>query len=337
MNTDPKTVEERQQRRYRLLKTIYDEAGDSTSEGAHFAEVFRKAGFEEHDEEGHDILEYLMQKGLLSNRTGIGWLALSHKGLAEIERSILHPEERTEHFRPGVVQRFYAAVGVVQNAADSVARVEQNNEGAGRALGDDQRLIAERQERRRRMMRRIYEKSEGTVNKHVVYDEVQAEEGLSEIDFWAVMDYLTEEGLVDDSYSGGVFNITQRGIEYAERQIRHPHAQDDLAPGQGEQHFYGPVGAVQNAPGSTAYVTQNNAAINSAELVSLVRELRAKLEALPESEEALQHVEDLEEEVNSPSPKPSRIKAAAKYIGTVVKDVGVSVIADAISKAAGGV
>jgi hypothetical protein len=336
MSTDLKTIEERQQKHYRLLKTIYDCAGDSTSEGVRFTEVFEKAGFDEHDDEGHDVLEYLRQKGLLSNRVGIGGLALSHQGIREIEQSILHPESSTEHFKPGIIQRFYAAVGVVQNAPDSTAHVTQNNEGIARALDADQDLVAARQERRRQMMLRIYEKSEGSLNEDIDFDDLQEEEGLSDVDFNAVYDYLKAEGLVDNrTTGGGVFEITQKGIEYAERLIRHPQANDDPTSNISEQHFHGPVGAVQNASGSTAYVTQNNV-INSTELLSLIQELREKIQSLPDNEEALEQVEDMEGEAKLANPKMSRIKAAAKYIGTMVKDVGVSVVADAISKAAGG-
>jgi hypothetical protein len=336
MSTDLKTIEERQQKRYRLFKTIYDCTGDSTSEGAHFTEVFMKAGFDEHDEEGHRILDYLYQKGLLSNRVGIGGLALSHEGIREIEQSILHPESSTEHFKPGVVQHFYAAVGAVQNAPDSTAYVTQNNESIARALDADQQLVATRKERRRQMMLRIYDKSEGSINEDIDFDDLREEEGLSEVDFNAVYDYLKAEGLVDNrTMGGGVFEITQRGIEYAERQIRHPQVNDEPASNRSEQHFHGPVGAVQNASGSTAYVTQNNV-INSTELLSLIQELREKIQSLPDNEEALEQIDNLEEEARSANPKASRIKAAAKYIANIVKDVGVSVLSDTISKAAGG-
>lgn len=334
MSSDLERVEERERKRFSLLKAIYDNAGDSTGSGVHFAKAFRDAGLEE--DEGHDILEYLMDKGLLSNRTGTGSLALSHAGIIEMEQSITHPEAPTAHFKRGVVQKFYSAVGVVQNAADSTASVEQNNEVVARALNTDQQLVAERQERRRRLMRRIYEKADGNVRSHIYYDEVQEEEGLSDRDFNAAFDYLKAEGLVNDRYKGGVFEITQRGIEHVERQIKHPNAGDESnSSGRHEQHFYGPVGAVQNAPGSRAYVTQNNVA-SPTELLRLVQELREKVEALPDNQEALEQVNDLEEEARSENPKRSRIIAAAKYIGGIVKDVGVSVAAEAIVKAAGG-
>lgn len=333
MSSDLEKVEQRERERYSLLKTIYDHAGDNTGEGIHYAEAFSKAGLDE--DEGHDILEYLNHKGLISDRTGVGGLALSHEGILEMEQSIMHPDTPTEHFKRGVVQRYYAAVGVVQNAADSVARVVQNNEGVASALNADQQLVIERKKRRKRMMRRIYDKADGNINNHIYYDEVREEEGLSEAEFNAVFDYLKAQGLVDDRYRGGVFEITQRGIEYVERQIKNPNAEDDVEAGRNEQHFYAPVGAVQNAPGSTAYVTQNNIA-NSGELLSLIQELRARLEALPDNQEALEQVNDLEDEARSANPKRSRIVAAAKYVGSIVKDVGVSVAAEAIVKAAGG-
>lgn len=247
----------------------------------------------------------------------------------------MHPESPTEYFGPGMVQHFYAAVGVVQNAADSTSRVEQENEGAGRALNADQQVVRARQERRWRVLKSIYDKADGNVGNAVLWHQVQAQEGLGEEDWWPVWDYLTLGGFIKERHTGAVC-LTRHGVERVERLLRHPHAAN--APrgpaGRPEQHFYAPVGAVQNAPGSTAYVTQNNAA-GTSELLSLIAELRSRLETLPDSGDALEQVSDLEEEVQSSSPKKSRIKASLKYILEVVKDTGVNVLADAISKSAG--
>jgi hypothetical protein len=334
MATDLEKVEEREQKRYNFLKAIYDSVGDSAGdEAVKYTEVFEKAGLKHG--EGHEIFTYVRDKGFFSGRTGTGWLALSHEGIIEMERSILYPKERTDHFKPGVVQRFYAAVGVVQNAADSAAHVTQNNGGVERALSADQQLVLVRQQRRERVMRLIYDKSEANLRKHISKAEIKEEEGLSESEYRAVYFYLKAEGLVDDTVTGGVFEITQRGIDYVERRIKNPDGEDDADAGRSEQHFYAPVGAVQNAPHSTAYVTQNNLS-NSTELLRLIQDLREKVEALDDNQQALEQVNDLEEEAKSASPKKSRIIAAAKYVGDIVKDVGVSVAAEAIVKAAGG-
>jgi hypothetical protein len=328
-------VGERQEKRFRLLKTIYDHSGDSTTEGIHYAEAFEKAGLEE--DEGHNILNYLYEQGLLSKRTGIGWLALSHEGIIEVEQSLLHPEADTEHFKSGIIQHFYGEVGVVQNAGDSTANVTHHNDGGGHPLSADRQVVIQRQERRRRMMLRIYEKAEGNINNHVFYDEVQEEEGLTDMEFNAVFDYLKAEGLVSDRYvGGGTFEITQKGVEYAERQLKHPHAGDALtASGRLEQHFYRPVGAVQNGPGNTAHITQYNAG-DSAELLRLIQELRVKVEAAQGETEVLDKISELEKEAKSDSPKKSTIIETAKYIGNMVRDMGVGVAAEAIVKATSG-
>lgn len=266
MSTDLQTVEQRERKRYGLLKTLYDCCGDDTTDGIHYKEAFEKAGLE--DDEGHDILEYLNQKGLLSNRTGIGWLALSHEGIVEMESSIMQPEKPTDHFGSGVAQRFYATVGVVQNASQSSVDVSQRNELKTTSLNSDQQLVQERQQCRESLMRRIYDKSEGNIYSHISYDEVRNEEGLTETEFNATFDYLKQNGLVDDRYSGGIFEITQWGIEYAESRIRQPEGRKQSSAAFSEQHFYGPVGAVQNAELSTAYVTQTNV-WNSLDLLPL--------------------------------------------------------------------
>lgn len=343
MTTDLATVEEREQKRYNFLKAIYDAVGDSTGDiSISYREVFEKAGLQHG--EGHQIFTYVRDKGFLSGRGGVGNLALSHEGIIEMEQSILYPEARTEHFKPGVVQRFYAAVGVVQNASQSVARVTQNNEGSTggrtgegveRALSADQQLVLARMERRERMMRLIYDKSEGDLRKHISKREIKEEMGLAEVEYRAVFNYLEAEGLVVVTVTGGHFEITQWGIEYVERKIKNPQAGEERDSGRTEQHFYGPVGAVQNEAHSTAYVTQNNLS-GSTELLRLVQELREKVEALDDNQGTLEQVNDLEEDAKSTNPKKSRMIAAAKYIGTTVNDIGVSVAAEAIVKALGG-
>lgn len=345
MTTDLHTVEEREQKRYNFLKAIYDAVGDSTGDVAiSYKEAAEKAGLQHG--EGYQIFTYVRDKGFLSGRGGTGSLALSHEGIKEMEHSILYPEDRTEHFRPGVVQHFYAAVGVVQNASRSTAHIAQNNQGneesAGvggveRALSADQQLVLARIELRERMMRLIYDKSEGDLRKHISKREIKEELGLPEIEYRAVRDYLTSEGLIVTTVvgGGGHFEITQWGIDYVESKIKNPNVGDERDSGRTEQHFYAPVGAVQNAPNSTAYVNQNNLS-GSRELPRLVQELREKVEALGDNQQALEQVNDLEEEVRSANPKKSRMIAAAQYIGNTVKDIGVNVAAEAIIKALGG-
>lgn len=333
MGTELERVDERQQARYRVLKNIYDAAGDSITGGCDITIAF--AGAASDMDEGYGILDYLGEKGLISDSTAGRNVALSYHGIVEVEQSIMHPESPTGYFGPGMVQHFYAAVGVVQNTDESTAQVKQENEGVARALNADQQTVRARQGRRWRVLKKIYDKADGNVGNAVLWHRVKEEEGLGDEEWWAIWDYLTLGGFIKERHTGAVC-LTRYGVERVERLLRNPNLTDaPSAPaGRYEQHFHAPVGAVQNAPGSTAYVTQNNAA-GTSELLSLISELRSRLEALPGSEDALEQISDLEEEVQSPSPKKSRIKASLKYILEVVKDTGVNVLADAISKSAG--
>lgn len=189
MGTELERVDERQEARYRVLKNIYDAAGDSITGGCDISVAF--AGAASDMEEGHGILEYLDERGLISDSTAGSNVALSYQGIVEVERSIMHPESPTEYFGPGMVQHFYAAVGVVQNAADSTALIKQENEGAARALNADQQVVRARQERRWRVLKRIYDKADGNVGNAVLWHQVQEEEGLGEEEWWPVWDYLT--------------------------------------------------------------------------------------------------------------------------------------------------
>ena len=86
LNRDLKKIEERQRKRDRLLKTLYDNSGDGLTDGVHYTEAFEKAGLE-HDK-GLEMLRYLHESGLLSKGMPIGWLALSYDGILEVEQAI---------------------------------------------------------------------------------------------------------------------------------------------------------------------------------------------------------------------------------------------------------
>jgi hypothetical protein len=86
MSADLKTIQERQRKRYRLLKAIYELTDGGMTRGVHYTEAFQKAGLERN--EGHNILRYLNEGGVLSKHAPIGWLALSSEGIKEVEESI---------------------------------------------------------------------------------------------------------------------------------------------------------------------------------------------------------------------------------------------------------
>ena len=80
-----------------------------------------------------DVAGYLEEEGLLvigvdkeQGRGPVPNLRLTHKGITEVEKSIEHPSEATDHFPAPLVQNFHAPVGSVQVGAKSIARATQN-------------------------------------------------------------------------------------------------------------------------------------------------------------------------------------------------------------------
>jgi hypothetical protein len=135
---DPAAVEhnirlfkqENQSKRLSLLRLLYDlSAGQKCIVAVSFLS-------EGPDSDEYDILEtasYLSEEGLLTIATDHQQgmppgpnLCLTHKGIVEVERSIDHPLEATEHFSAPVVQNFHGPVGAVQTGNQSRATTHQH-------------------------------------------------------------------------------------------------------------------------------------------------------------------------------------------------------------------
>src|SRR5207245_10926981 len=77
-----------------------------------------------------------------------------------------------------------------------------------------------------------------------------------------------------------------------------------------EQHFHGPVGAVQTGEGSTAHVVQNVSSL-VADVDKLLVAIRPHLDGLAPDvrQEANDYIEGIEAEARSPKPSKARLRA----------------------------
>lgn len=83
----------------------------------------------------YDICEaarYLSEEGLLTIEDERGgspelgpYLCITHKGIVEVEQSIMSPTKATQHFPATVIQYFNDSVGAVQTGAHSTAHAVQ--------------------------------------------------------------------------------------------------------------------------------------------------------------------------------------------------------------------
>jgi hypothetical protein len=118
--------------------------------------------------------------------------------------------------------------------------------------------IQEKQEKRYRLLHRLYEATEGNPNVSVALSDLAAEAGLSYEEADSALDYLAAESLVSLDGFGPLVSLTHRGIVEIEQSINKPDRPTEHFSNQIIQHFHGPVGAIQNAPHSTANVTQGS-------------------------------------------------------------------------------
>jgi len=126
MDNASQLVLKKQQNRYKMLKAIY-EAGSSEYRPVNLYDIGKELGLVR--EEINDAELYLLGQGLITRFDDQGGIRLMHKGTVEVESSIQHPNNPTEHFSTQVIQpiqNFYGAVGAVQNASHSTANVTQN-------------------------------------------------------------------------------------------------------------------------------------------------------------------------------------------------------------------
>ena len=155
----------------------------------------------------------------------------------------------------------------------------------------------------------------------------------------AAFQYLEGEGLIKISvprqgYGEDGYQLNHSGIKEIEQSLNNPEKGTDHFPSQIVQHFNAPVGAVQNAPHSTAHVSQNIGS-DLGEVFGLIEELRqaAKNELTEDQqEEALDDLAVLEDELKAEDKdgkKPKRIKTilrALKSWGLGSLDIGTKLV-----------
>jgi hypothetical protein len=102
------TLESKLRNRYLMLRKLYERSEGSERVNIKFFDLAKEEGLSEKD--ARDICDYLLSEGLIGDRRAGGGVAISHKGIVEIEQSISNPEWPTEHFPTTIVQNFNAPI-----------------------------------------------------------------------------------------------------------------------------------------------------------------------------------------------------------------------------------
>ncbi len=99
-----KPFEQQQLDRYTILRKLYDASGGNTRNYVNFFELAQEAGFGK--AEAKEIYQYLRSERLFGFEKVGGYVALAHRTVVEIEKSIASPKSATEHFSPTIIQHF---------------------------------------------------------------------------------------------------------------------------------------------------------------------------------------------------------------------------------------
>jgi hypothetical protein len=111
----------KQRKRYALLKRVYELTnGDETKP------IILEPPENIQPSELLSIIDYLSGEGLLESLAdNAPFVRISHRGVVEVEESLLNPTKPTEHFLSQVIQHFHGSVGSVQTGNQNIAYVTQ--------------------------------------------------------------------------------------------------------------------------------------------------------------------------------------------------------------------
>ena len=91
-------IKEKKKQRFQFLEKLYNESNGSESYMVNMWELGQELEFDR--ETTSNIVDYLIDKGLLKPMTLGGGISITHYGIVEIEEAHEYPDKPTEHFMP---------------------------------------------------------------------------------------------------------------------------------------------------------------------------------------------------------------------------------------------
>lgn len=181
---------------------------------------------------------------------------------------------------------------------------------------------------------KLYEISDGDSLVPRQIEELQKATGIGEVELDRTLRFLQNENLVEKKNLA--VRITHLGIKEIEQPNTLPNEKTDHSAPTIIQHFKGAVGAVQNAPQSTANIYQNIHS-EAAHFDIVIAQLKEEIACLPEAQksEAVELVDSLAEQIHSQHPKRATVKVIANGLGQFISKTASGVLADYLSKTIG--
>lgn len=198
---------------------------------------------------------------------------------------------------------------------------------------EDKDLILKRQQYRYQLLYEIWRYSGG--DKWIGRDfyELAEELKVPKDEAEPALQYLIGEGLLDRETmtDGGTIGISHYGVKEIEDSIWNPNQATDHFSISVIQHFHGQVGAVQNAPHSTAQIHQQ-IGIPAEEILLLLTKVREDFKKLPieVQAEAKELADEVEQQAQSPGPKKSLINACLTRLNDIAKQAEQTALSAAI-------
>jgi hypothetical protein len=121
-------LSELQARRFRLLEWVYEQTAGLEENHVNLAEHTAEFGWELPEIDSH--ARYLVAERLLTFTIKGYWVAITHRGVKEVERALIAPDQPTTHFQP-------LNVMIVQNMVNSQVQQGTNESTQARGLPPD--------------------------------------------------------------------------------------------------------------------------------------------------------------------------------------------------------
>lgn len=92
------TIDDLKKKRFQYLNLLYEKTGGDKFNRVSMWELGNELGFER--DETHSITQYLTGEGLMEYAALEGIIAITHYGVKEVEKALIHPEQPTHYFPP---------------------------------------------------------------------------------------------------------------------------------------------------------------------------------------------------------------------------------------------
>jgi hypothetical protein len=200
------------------------------------------------------------------------------------------------------------------------------------AIPMNQDTVRQRRQLRQRLLELCWQRSGGIANRALPFAELAAEAGIAESEFLDYHERLVAEGSIEPVAVGQIA-LTVAAVAQFEDNLTPPPTPKLAGITPLTQHFFGPVGAVQNAPSGTANIVQN-VGLATDQILPLLAELRVAVASLTGQarNDAVDLLVDLEEETKAPAPKQSRIKAYLQGLASLLPGTVSSVLGNLVTQ-----